>query len=291
MGSLRLLLIATAALIVAGCATPQVKSLDPEARVSPGGRTILVAIPQEEIKTNIEAAGVAAAAGGGLVMALIDAGIESSRAKRAEEAVTPLRDILMDFDFDAQAVAALDELVASHAYLGKRETSIARESTPAQRSAALDAATAPQVTFVDYEYSLDADFAGITTRLDVAIASQAIPEGRRPTDRLSRSNLVYGNTFYSHVRLPEELVSKTIDDNIAQFAANDGARARSALTQSITRLHWMLDKALSLTPEQAQAITDGPTVGWTIMRVVEETPEGTLHDVQTYWMFREDVQL
>ena len=68
------------------------------ARSVPGGRTIQVIVAQAEIQSNINRSRIAQAAGGGMLMALIDASVEQSRAKKAEAAITPLREALAGFD-------------------------------------------------------------------------------------------------------------------------------------------------------------------------------------------------
>lgn len=67
-----------------GCAPAPYKHLEQDARVHIQETDVVLAVPQEEIYGDINSSNMATAAGGGLLFALIDVMVESSRAKSAE---------------------------------------------------------------------------------------------------------------------------------------------------------------------------------------------------------------
>src|SRR4051812_38476632 len=98
MSGLRLVALA-ACFIAGGCVAPIKQILPPESRVVAGGRNQLVTVPQNEIAAGINESNLTAAMGGGLLFALIDAGVNNSRAKKAEAAIVPVRNALVDYAF------------------------------------------------------------------------------------------------------------------------------------------------------------------------------------------------
>ena len=69
--------------------SPSLAASDPKyilpeaARAAPDGRSLVVLVGQEELKSNINPSTVVVATGGGLIGALIDAKINADRAARA----------------------------------------------------------------------------------------------------------------------------------------------------------------------------------------------------------------
>jgi hypothetical protein len=94
------LLLAVGAVV--GCAPAVHIPLKPEARTALRAARIHAAVGQEEIVPTVEKSNVAAAGGGGLLLALIDAGIESNRMSTANKLIEPIRKEIADFDFRGQ---------------------------------------------------------------------------------------------------------------------------------------------------------------------------------------------
>src|SRR4051812_32436107 len=99
MSGLRLAALA-ACFTVGGCVAPIKQTLPPESRVVAGGRNQLVTVAQNEIAAGINESNLTGAMGGGLLFALIDAGVNNSRAKKAEASIVPVRDAIVDYGFD-----------------------------------------------------------------------------------------------------------------------------------------------------------------------------------------------
>src|SRR5580692_1676538 len=88
-------------LFLGACAgIPPHEALPDAARDKISSTEVVLPIKQREIYVFVPNSTAGAASGGGLIGALVDAGINDIRTSKAEAAVKPLRDALVDFDFD-----------------------------------------------------------------------------------------------------------------------------------------------------------------------------------------------
>ena len=106
---------AACVLFLSACASASRVALAPETRAQLGQVKTLACFDQQEMNASITPSNIAQFTGGGLIPALIDAGINSSRAKRAEAAVAPIRDALIGFDVSAEFNAALTQALGAGA--------------------------------------------------------------------------------------------------------------------------------------------------------------------------------
>jgi hypothetical protein len=265
--------------ILSGCAAPVKTTIDPAARTVPGGRDVRVIVEQREIQTRIVESNLTAAAGGGLLFALIDVGVNQSRANTAEKAVVPVRDALLGYDFDGKVAAANRAALARYDWLGLRDVSFAKDVTPGAQLAALDASTADQVVFATYDYAVAADFASIEVTMGVAVANRAGVADQPPEARLKPQNLAYKRVFKSVQPLDQP--DKEAAPNAQRWASDGGRLARAAIDRGIERVHWMLDRSLAQTPDEAAAVSKGPNgqAGAYAGKRVETTPYGELVEV------------
>lgn len=276
---LRTVVALAAAAVLAGCAAPLKHTIDPSGRTVPGGRDVQVVVEQREIQTRIVESNLTAATGGGLLIALIDAGVNQARVNAAEKNVVPLRDALTGYEFDAKVQSALKESMAKNPWLGIRNVSFVKEMNTDLANAALDATTADQLAFVTYDYAAAADFRSIEVTLGVALANKALIEGQPPAARLKPANLAYTRLFKSVVPL-----DSPADDgaaNVARWSA-DGARlARTSVDTGIARVHWMMERSLEQTAEAAAAVAKAPKANAATYagKLVEKTPHGDLVEV------------
>src|SRR4051812_46406994 len=74
------------ALFAGGCASPNRVSMPSGYKENLAPSIGMVGLSQQEIGTTIQRSNLTAAAGGGLIFAIVDAGINNSRAKKAENA-------------------------------------------------------------------------------------------------------------------------------------------------------------------------------------------------------------
>lgn len=225
----------------------------PEARTVEGGRDVHIIVSQAEIQPNINISNMTAAAGGGLLFALIDAGVNNARAKEAEKTVVPLREALVGYDFDPLAQHASTDTLSALGWLDPRQVKISKEETADSILAALDAAGTSQLMVLRYAYETNADFSGIVVSLDASIVNKAVPAGKKPDARLAPKNLPYKQLFRSFVMLPGAN-PKDPAANVKAWAADHGKAARAAIDTGLERCQALLTRSLTYSAADAESI-------------------------------------
>ncbi len=229
------------------------KYIMPEAsRTLEGGRAGQVLVAQSELKSNINPSTISVAAGGGLLVALIDAKIESDRAKRAEAAIVPLRDALTGYDVDALAVGATKTIIAQTPWIAAGDPAFGRDTSVLGKSGVLDAASGGQVAFFEYVYDMAPDFSSVRVSLTIQVANKAGLAGKKPETRLHAKQLVYSQTVTSVVSLPTP--SKEMEENVTRWSADNGKLARTALADAFADVAVLAPRALPLTEADAKAM-------------------------------------
>jgi hypothetical protein len=238
MNSSRLLHLVALAFLVSGCATTPNHALAPAARTLDGGREVLVTVAQGEIKTNINKSNVAAAGGGGLLLALVDVGIEQHRATVAETAVAPLRNALIGFDFDSEVQSQTKATLNSLDWFGAQRFSFAKELTSQSRANDMAHAQTKQVAFFDYDYGVSIDFDAIELHLTVTVADkQAVAQNE------AANKLPYQQKH--KVVIPLRGAAKDKDENVRHWAADNAALAKRALEDSLRDIQGMVKQGLT----------------------------------------------
>lgn len=258
-------------------AGPANNYLAESARSVAGGRSVVVVLAQAEIKSNIVDSKVAMAAGGGLLMALIDAGVNSARAKKAEEAILPMRTSLMGFDADALALSTTDKAVAALDWFGAKPASLTKDVSPAARLAALDAAATPQTAYFQYDYGASPDLAAVVVTATIQIAPHDVPAGKKPDDRLAPKFSVFTQTVRSVVVLPD--AAKEPGPNAQRWAADNAALARQALTEGFAEVQALATRALLVSAEDLdkwKKTKSSSSAGGHSGKLVEQNDAGTL---------------
>jgi hypothetical protein len=252
--------------------------LSEQARSIDGGRAVQVVISQAEIKSNINQSNIVLATGGGLLGALIDAGINAERAKKAEAAIQPLRAALTGYDVDALALETTKGSLEKVSWFQAPAANFSRDSSILGMSGVLDAATAPQVVFVEYIYDTSPDFSSIRVSMNVRIANKLAPAGKTPESRFQTRQLAYAQTLTSVVSLPS--ASKDAAANAELWSANGGALARKALAAGFGEVGSLLPRAMGL-QEADLKILDARDKKYVVRggysgRIQDEGPEGAL---------------
>lgn len=287
--SSRILGVALLAAALAGCASvPSVLPVDQ--RDVPVGRDLVVSVPQPEIIADINASNLSAAGGGGLLLALIDSGINQSRASKAEQAIADLRDALGDYDFTRLSQDMVQSAMGELDWMQVQRTRLT--TSPLDRDVVLehlDSSPLPQVVFVDSRYSMAPDFDRLSVEWVVTIVPTAIPAGKAPESRAAASNFAYNQRFSCQVSspLPEDAALAA-----QLWGANQGAEARSAAETCLVRLGEMVRVSLSLTADEYAAIRKAERVASGVLpsgmrgRLVRETPYGVMaiNDLQQ-WVY------
>jgi hypothetical protein len=274
---MRFTLQAAICLAVAGAAVGPAVAADPpnvvtEAARNVPDRSVRVLVAQSEIKSNINPSVMAVE--GGLVGGMLAASQNTSRTKKADAAIAPIRDALTGFDVDRLAQDTTAAAIAQVPWLQSANVTFGKDSSPAGKSGALDAGSASQVAFIEYSYDLSPDFEFLRVVARVDFANKAVPaaDARKPESRVSRGNLAYSQQITCIVALPS--LGNDRDGNASLWIADGGKRARDALTTAFADIRQLLPRALTLTPAQASAMSTTTKPKGYSGRVLESNGEG-----------------
>jgi hypothetical protein len=226
----------------------------PEARTVEGGREVLIVVEQAEIKPNINISNITAATGGGLLFALIDAGVNNARAKEAEKTVVPLRESMVGFDFDPLAQELTSATLASLGWFDVKQLKLTKDGSASTVTAALDGSTAPQIMVLRYAYETNAEFSAIVVSLEATLVNKAVPKGKKPAARTQIKYLPYRQPIRSMIMLPGAS-EKDADANVKAWSADGGRMARAAVEAGLQRCQLLLKKSLALSATEAAYMT------------------------------------
>ncbi|MEQ1497754.1 MAG: hypothetical protein ABL914_03765 [Novosphingobium sp.] len=229
-------------------------------------RTVQILVAQNEIKANINDSnlglGFAVFGGllGGLVGGVIQASQNSSRSKKAEALISPIRESLVGFDTDVLAKSTAEGSLSKVLWLSGTQSSFGRDSSPSGKVAILDAAQTDQVVFVEYTYDMSPNFDSVRVGVSIQIANRANPSAKpgtkfKPEDRIKPKNLAYAQNMIAIVTLPKSDPKKK-ELNAAAWAANNGELVRRALTQAFGRAGELLPRTMALTDADIKGFND-----------------------------------
>lgn len=274
----RLSALAVLVISLAGCATQPKQFLAPEGREVAGGRDLLVTVQQNEIIAGIQESNVTAAVGGGLLFALIDAGVNQSRAKKAETAIVPVRDALTDYSFDQKALAISEEIGRSLTWLGVKKSELNKDPSNARLSGAIDASPGPQLLTMTYDYMLDNNFQVLKVGANTSLLPKALPKkGSKPEQRVLLTNAAFNRRIVTIFPLDEGATNE-LDQNAALWAKDGGRQTEEKLDRALAKIGVLMKKAFEFTPEQDKALSKAKnqTIQGVVGKVVETDADGTL---------------
>jgi hypothetical protein len=243
-------LVVSSSLLLSACATATINPPVPDAaRTSISSTEVVVPIRQSEIYVYVPPSTANAGGQGGLLGALlvaaINAGVDSVRTQNAEKAVKPLRDALVDYKFDSALQDDIRNDLAKLPWLHVSNVRVVKEVTDATLDSALEHSKADAVLFTkaDYQLSNDADVLTITLTASLfgntdalnALRTKKTGSGGAST---ALANALYYNTF-TFVAKPPGATSDR-DNNIAIWGAQNGAAMRADLTLAMGKLSSML---------------------------------------------------
>jgi len=277
MPGLRLAAFAVVVSMLGGCAAPIKQTLPAESRIVSGGRNQVVTVAQNEIAAGINESNLTGAMGGGLLFALIDAGVNNARAKKAEAAIVPVRDAIVDYGFDQKALAASESLARNLDWLNIQKTELNKDPGLARFSAVLDQSPGPQLLSVTYDYQLDQNFRVLKLGANVSVLSKALPKSKKPEQRALVTNALF-NRMIVVVQPLNGGVTDEMEPNAALWAKDGGRLTELALDAALGKLVVLMQKALEYTPGQAAALkkVKNVNVQGFVGRLVERDAEGTL---------------
>ena len=184
---------------LAGCASSSFKTMDATTKAKVTASDGVAGIRQSEIYAVIPQNN----GGGGLLGALIGAAAENSAINRVQKEVAPVRDALLDFDFDGQTVSDLQQQLVKVDWLHLGNVTLTKDVSSDGYDKAIDDSQKPYTLFVTLDYHLSFDFKQlfVTARINLLpkpIPGSTVRQGPNgSTFKVSASdpgNSVYSNT-------------------------------------------------------------------------------------------------
>jgi hypothetical protein len=231
------------ALVVAGCATPVPEhvALDAAARPSIDSTEVVAPVRQSEIYVFVPRSRVGAATGGGLIGALIDAGVDAHRAHTATDSVKRLRDATVDYSFDQKLTADLQQSLGKVEWLKVDGVRVMKDVAPDNLAAAINGSKHGAVLIVDGDYQLSNDGAVLTVTLVADLYANNDALKKYKPAKTANEKLVYhpGNAIYRAKFMQTEVTAGTGHDrdaNISLWSADSGKPMREALDKAVDDL-------------------------------------------------------
>ena len=282
------LALTMSALLLAGCGTPLPvhKSLPLAARDQIASTETVVPIRQHEIYVFVppSTAGATAGAGFGIVGALvgvaIDASVDSARTSKAEAAVKPLRDALVDYNFDATFQDDLKASLPPVGFMHSDEIRVVKEVANDSADLALTNSKDAAVLFVttDYHLANDGDVLYVTLQTSLypnSAALKAIKPPKKPSDpKTALANALYHNTLTFKDRVAGWSEASDRDHSIGTWDASNGAAMRASLTLAAKELAQAL--AADLQHQDSDAAGQAATIDGVAGAVVTSDDTGSL---------------
>lgn len=202
---------------LAGCAAPPL-SLTKEAQTKIDRLEGVLTIPQNNLDITVQATNPGA---GGLLGALIAAGIDSARQSSAATAAAPMLETLRDYDFrtvmQGAANDALSKVEQIKIILPLRLELVASESV---ERIAFDKSTASAVLFCNVRYQFQSGNLIVTANAAIYPKGSSLKQFRgkpQDSDPLDRGNAIYRKTF---IFSKQAVAASTIKADLTEAATN-----------------------------------------------------------------------
>jgi hypothetical protein len=241
------------AIFLGACGTvPPHESLPISARDQITSTETVVPIRQREIYIYVppSTGGATAGASLGLVGALvgvaIDASIDSVRTSKAEAAVKPLRDALVDYDFDKAILVDLEASLPGIAWMHSDRIRVAKEATAESAAMALSNSRSSAVLFLttDYHLTNDGDELEVTLQASLFPNSDALRAIKslkaKDAKKVTTENSLYHNTLAFKETVANWTAASNRAENISTWDASSAAATRASLTLASKQLSQML---------------------------------------------------
>lgn len=210
---------------------------------------------QQEIAVTVPQTASAVGMQFGLIGAIVGSAIQNSQAKKAEEAVVPVRNLLVDYPFNQRMRDALEPKLASPG-LSPHPSLTVLPTTWEARDAQQSAKLPPYALVLTPSYSIDNDFARMTVNLRAQVVDRTVKSNGKikAVPRVS-------HTYSFHFPMQGERSDDPVQDWVAMGAAGLGQLLEQGIAQTTDMLvqdfseegrSWWNQKA-----DGAGAIVDG----------------------------------
>lgn len=210
------------ALILTGCGTTPNYFMPAQATKNINSTDVIVSIPQKELYAQVNSPNTVAAAGGGLLFALIDAAVVNARANTAESAISPIKDALIEEDFNQLFASYLNEELANIGWLNLNKVKLSVLEGDAGRERAIKSAQSDAVMLIDVDYSLGANFNDFEAKAQAVLLpknSQLKQFSEKPNGKYSAALWHPDNALYRDTFLVRKNVSSLgdVEDNASSM--------------------------------------------------------------------------
>lgn len=240
------IVIGMALCTLTACATePAFISLTPELSQRIRSSNGVIVATQKEIIADIDKSNVATYTGGGLIPALIDVAIESSRASSAEKSLKPIRDVLVNYEIGSELHRALGTRIEAIPWLQARKIEVIHDNRSNQIPHLLAANSEDALLVLTPTYVFSSDFSVLRFQTEVRVVPRAthlMPQNAG-NDAEKRMTPLYKTTVI-HLEPLTNQKNSTVDAATA-WASEDGKRIKEALQQGTTRVADQIIEALS----------------------------------------------
>jgi len=242
--------IAVVAFMFGGCAVQTHLPMTKDAQSKIQSTDVVIGLSQEEIYAEIERSNTSAAVGGGLLFALIDSAIESSRSEDAEALVTPIKNSLIDYNFPSEFETALSTELQRLTWLNNTKYQTRKPYSPNDVDSIVQAASADVLLVFNTSYRFSPGFKSLKVSTAVTgyaksnelqtIAKQSNPDSEKP--------VLYMNSFMYSQPIVGEYTNS--EDAVKTWSDNNSERVRAALTEGVTELAKMVATDLEIARAQ-----------------------------------------
>lgn len=253
----------TALVLLAGCSTPYRNALAPDAARQMQNTSGVIAMHQHEIDTSINPSNLTAAAGGGLLWAIIDAAANAHSAKKTENFAADLRQALLDYKFESDALAALTGRFDQGEGVRLATVVVSADTTVDDLARLVADAPGDAVAVLFVHHLLDPGFTRVVVTANVLVCAKSAalrPLAKEQTIGRTKTALLYRNAFQSSWDLPSDLrpaVTKR-ENMIVAWATDQGRPVREVLPNACQEIAAMLQWDLSLPAQKSYTERGAP---------------------------------
>jgi hypothetical protein len=250
------ILLCAAALTACVAVTPDHVPLPAQARAGISSTEVVLPVSQSELYIDVPASHISTATGGGLLPALIDAGIDSARASSAAKAVKPLNDAVVDFNFDTMLADQVRQSMAATDGIHVDTVRVIKDASAASMDQALAASKDGAVLIAITNYHLANDGGSLWIEVHAGLYKNGAgpkPAGAGGDSPSAPANALYRNTFWFTTTVPEASANR--DHNISVWSADHGARLRADLKRGALKVSQLMISDIQATDATPGIVT------------------------------------
>ena len=236
MGGTDFLLPALVVCAATGCVTkePAFIPLASEMSQRITSSNVVIVATQKELVADVDKSRVSTATGGGLIPALIDVAIESSRASSAEDNLRPIRNAIFDFEMGKELQQALGTRLDEVPWLHVKKTDVVYDKKAEQLGSLLAAGSEDVLVVISPTYALSSDFSVLRVESQIRVvprAAQFKSQEDAKADEGKVTPLYKKSVSYLSSLATFDPGSK--EDAAKAWASDGGVRIKEALKQGV----------------------------------------------------------